>query len=245
MPFYLLLIFSIFQMFAGAVVAGEQYQQVQIVDPYIELQTGSGSGYPVFYVVERGGWIEIIKRKTDWFKVRANGKTGWVRREQLEQTLTPAGKKLDIRDASINDFLRRDWEMGLSSGDYNGSTIITAYSGYALSENLSVELSLSHVLGKYSSSILPNLDLLAHPFPEWRVSPYFALGTGKIKTSKRTVLAQTDDETDTTSHVGLGVRIYLSKRYILRLDYKNFVVFKSQDKNQENDTWQIGFAVFY
>lgn len=238
--------FALYCFLAALANAETDYQRVQVADPYIELQTGAGSGYPVFYVVDRGAWIEIIKRKTEWFKIRTdNGKEGWASRAQMEQTLTPAGEKMQIRDASLQEFSRRRWELGLSSGDYNGATIISAYTGYALSRNLSTEFSMSHVLGTYSSSILVNLDVLAHPFPEWRVSPYFALGTGKIKTKPKAALAQTSDQTDTTSHMGLGVRIYLTKRYILRVDYKNFVVFRSQNENQENDTWQIGFAAFY
>ncbi|MCW9024406.1 MAG: SH3 domain-containing protein [Gammaproteobacteria bacterium] len=244
--FFLNILITLLAGISMSAYAETENQRVQVADPYIELQTGAGSGYPVFHVVDRGEWIEIIKRKTEWFKIRTdNGKVGWASRDQMEQTLTPSGERMKIRDASLQEFSRRRWELGLSSGDYNGATIITAYSGYALSRNLSTELSLSHVLGTYSSSILPNIDLVAHPFPEWRVSPYFALGAGQIKTRPKTALAQVADQTDTTSHVGLGVRVYLTKRYILRVDYKNFVVFRSRDDNQENDTWQIGFAAFY
>ncbi len=65
---------------------------MQITDPYIELRTGPGRGYPVFFVAGRDEWIEILLRQTDWFKVRtANGQEGWVNRAQLETTLTEAG----------------------------------------------------------------------------------------------------------------------------------------------------------
>ncbi len=69
----------------------DQYFQVQVAEPYLELSTGPGRGYPVFHVVDRGELVEVLKRKTDWFKVRTGkGKEGWVRREDMELTLTAA-----------------------------------------------------------------------------------------------------------------------------------------------------------
>ena len=63
-------------------------ERVQVTDPYIELRTGPGRGYPVFFVAAREEWIEITLRHTDWYKVRtAGGKLGWVNRKQLESTL--------------------------------------------------------------------------------------------------------------------------------------------------------------
>ncbi len=230
----------------GFAQAQEDIPRVQVADPYLEMQTGAGSGYPVFYVVERGEWVEILKRKTEWYKVRTEkGKEGWVRREQMAQTLTPAGTRLQIHDVAEGDFARRRWEMGISSGDFSGATIISAWTDYGFTHNLSLELSASHILGSYSSSIMGNVSLLAHPFPEWRFSPYFALGTGVIQTTPKTALVQTRDRMNNTSHVGLGLRVYLTKRFIMRFDYKDLVIFSSQNENQEISVWQIGFSAFY
>ena len=63
-----------------------------VTDPYLEMRTGPGRGYPVFFVAARDEWIEIELRHTDWYKVRTEGgKVGWVHRAQLETTLTEAG----------------------------------------------------------------------------------------------------------------------------------------------------------
>ena len=83
-------------------------ERVQITDPYIELHTGPGRGYPVFFVAAREEWIEIELRHTDWYKVRtAGGKVGWVHRTQLETTLTEHGGKKAFRDIALDDYLRR------------------------------------------------------------------------------------------------------------------------------------------
>lgn len=233
-------------LWLGFAQAEDDYLRVQVADAYLEMQTGAGSGYPIYYVVERGEWVQILKRKTEWFKVRTDkGKEGWVRREQMVQTLTPAGTALELPDVAEGDFVRRRWEVGISTGDFSGATIISAWSGYGFTRNLSMELSASHVLGSYSSSIMGNVALLAHPFPEWRFSPYFSLGTGIIQTTPKTSLVQTQDRVNNTSHVGLGLRVYLAKRFTLRFDYKSLVIFSSQDDNQEINVWQMGFSAFY
>ena len=56
---------------------------------------------------------------------------------------------------------------------------------------------------------------------------------------------QEDDRTDQLAHVGGGIRVYLSRRFIFRAQYKNYVIFQSTDDNQEINEWKAGFAVFF
>ena len=79
-----------------------EHQQVTIAEAYIERHTGPGSGFPIFFVKQRGNKIEILSRKTDWFKVHTeSNKTGWVNRSQLEKTLTEAGVKKTFKDSAV------------------------------------------------------------------------------------------------------------------------------------------------
>ena len=50
----------------------DEPHKILIADPFIELHTGPGRGYPVFHVVERGREVTIVKRRTDWFQVRTD-----------------------------------------------------------------------------------------------------------------------------------------------------------------------------
>jgi hypothetical protein len=92
---------------------------------------------------------------------------------------------------------------------------------------------------------LINADLLAQPFPDWRFSPYLAIGSGVIDTKPRTVLIQAQDRNDRMSHVGIGLRTYLSRHFLLRMEYRNHVIFTSRDDNEEIDEWKIGFGIFF
>jgi hypothetical protein len=242
------LILASFLLFATAPTtqAEEPPQQVTIADPYIELHTGPGRGYPIFFVVERGEQIELLQRRTDWFKVRtAKGREGWVAREQMARTLTPAGEAVEIGDATRQDFIDRRWEVGGMSGDFGGASVLNLYGAFHFNPNLSAELSVSQALGNFSTSWLLNADLIAQPFPEWRVSPYLAVGGGIIRVNPRTTIIASPDRTDNTAHAGIGLRTYLTRRFLVRLEYKTYVVFQSVDENAEIDEWKLGFGVFF
>ncbi|MCO4812860.1 MAG: SH3 domain-containing protein, partial [Gammaproteobacteria bacterium] len=64
--------------------AAEELRSVVVADPYIEMRTGPGRGYPIFHVVDRGENISIVMQRTDWYLVRdADGDEGWVDRAQM------------------------------------------------------------------------------------------------------------------------------------------------------------------
>lgn len=231
---------------SGQVVGALGEIAVEIADPYIELHTGPGRGYPVFYVVERGEQITLLKRRTDWFQVRtARGKEGWVYRDQLARTLNPDGSVVAIRDPSWEDFEARRWEMSFSGGEFDGANVIALTAGYALSENLSFELNYSKVLGRFSSLDMTGISILHQPFPEWRVSPFFTLGTGSLRIKPSATLVQPQDRDEDYSNVGIGIKTYLSRRFLMRIEYKSYVVFTNRNENEEPKEWKIGFAFFF
>jgi uncharacterized protein YgiM (DUF1202 family) len=72
----------------------DESRKILIADPFIELHTGPGRGYPVFHVIERGREVTIVKRRTDWFQLRTDrGLEGWAPREQMIATLEPTGAR--------------------------------------------------------------------------------------------------------------------------------------------------------
>ena len=46
-----------------ALLAEDAYVQAYVTDPFIEMRTGPGTSYPIFFVAEQGEWIEILKSK--------------------------------------------------------------------------------------------------------------------------------------------------------------------------------------
>ena len=136
-------------------LADESNERVLVADPYLELHTGPGRGYPIFDIAERGERVEILKRHTDWFKVRtARGMEGWVSRPQMEATLTEAGEKKTFRDVLFDDYLARRMEFGFSFGRLSHDPLLAAYAGYRLHENFVAELTLAQSAGDFSTTSL-------------------------------------------------------------------------------------------
>ncbi len=245
-PLLLLCLFLIWISNPAAAWGSKHKQEVQIASPYIDLHTGPGKGYPKFYTASRGEWIALLKRKTGWFKVRtSNGRQGWVHENQLAKTLTPAGDALAIEGQTVVDFQKRKWELGFGAGDFGGADVISAYAGYNFTENIATEVTVSQALGTFSDTLFADVSLVHQTFPEWRVSPFFVLGGGIIKTDPNSTLVSAEDRQDNSLHVGGGVRLYLSKRFVLRLEYKNYLVLTSRDDDQEIEQWKLGFSAFF
>ena len=219
---------------------------VSVADPYLELHTGPGRGYPITHVVARGEEISVLKRRTDWFKIRDDrGREGWAHRAQMATTLTPAGTALAINDPSRDQFGEHQREVGVLAGDLEGANVITAYGSYAFNPHLAAELRLSHLLGNSSDGTIAALGL-THVFrPDWRIQPFVSIGTGMIHIQPKATLVQTPDRTDQLAYVGAGIKAYLSRRFIFRAEYNKYVVFTDRDDTEEANEWKLGFAFFF
>jgi len=242
----LMLLISLCPLLIATVHSQERHQEVVIEDPFIELHTGPGRGYPVFYVAERGEQIALLKRRTEWFKVLVpRGEEGWVHRNQLLRTLDLDGEPTDLPGFTLGDYTGRRWEVGALYGDFGGANVISTYGAFSLTENISFEMGLSQVLGRFSDSKLVNFNILHMMYPDRRASPFFTLGAGVIQTEPKATLVATVDRRDSLAHAGIGVRTYLTRRFVFRAEYKTYVVFTSRDDNEEVREWKAGFSFFF
>jgi hypothetical protein len=224
----------------------KRYYEVVVADPFIELHTGPGRGYPKFHVIERGEQIEVLKQRTDWFKVRSDrGVEGWASVDSMSRTMQPDGRPAKIDNPDRDDFSERRREIGVMLGDFDGANAISAYVAWLFTPNLSAELSGTNLTGRFSNGWMANINIVHQPFPEWRISPFFTLGTGILQINPKATLVAAEDRTDQTAHAGLGLRAYVSKRLLLRAEYKSYVVFTSRDDNEEVGEWKAGFSFFF
>jgi len=243
-----LLVALAFQLIpTGHVQAAEEVlREVAVADPYLEMHTGPGRGYPIFHVVDRGETVSIVMQRTDWYLVRTDRDTeGWVDADQMQLTLVPDGTEFDIERATVADFTNSRWEAGVLAGDFGGANIVSLYGGYSLNPNVSVEVWGSQILGNFSNGWTASVNVVHEAFPEWRISPFFTLGAGVIRTEPKSTIIQGEDRTDQIGHVGAGFRIYATRRFLLRAEYKSYVVFTSRDDNEEVEEWKVGFAFFF
>lgn len=224
----------------------QQHQTLQIAEPFIELHTGPGRGYPVFHVIERGRQVELISRRTDWFLLRTDrGVEGWTPREQLLATLQPDGQHMTLDEPSRDNYLSRRWQGGVMGGDFGGASLVSAFAGWHFTEQFVIEASASHVLGEFSDGYSLTLGLVHVFTPQRRLSPYFTLGGGLIRTEPKATLVRPDSRDDQLAYVGAGLQLYLTRRFMLRSEYRNNIVLTDRDDNEEVREWKyLGFAFF-
>lgn len=223
-----------------------EFQWVKIADAYIDLHSGPGRGFPVYQSIERGEWVEILRRRTEWFQLRSHrGVVGWASIQSMKETLTTEGDAFTVAEVTEDQFRQRTIELGFQFGEFESVNSLTTYGAWSFTENLAVELSYQEVLGDISDGQLLNLSLTNTPFPEWRFSPFFSLGAGVIRTNPFGALVQTEDREDNTAHVGAGLRTYLTRSFVFRMDYKHYVVLTSRNENENVEEWKLGFSVFF
>ena len=231
---------------AASVHAEDVNTRVQIVEPYLEVYTGPGRGYPVAQVVERGEWIEITRRRTDWFKIRTSrGKEGWAPRAAIETTVTEAGTPMRLRDVLSDDYRSRRFEAGFAGGLLEGDSYMQVRAGYRFHENLSGEFTVGLATGDFSTSNLYYVSLLSEPFPEWRLSPFFSLGLGRYYSTPKATLVGAIDTESNMANAALGARFYLTRRFVVRGDYRRHVVFVDQNRINEYNELSLGISLFF
>lgn len=231
-----------------ATAAEDGPAQVQIAEPFIELHTGPADGYPVFHVAPKGEWISVLKRRTSWFKVEtAKGKQGWVKQQALHLTLNSEGQEVRLFDGSFASFAERDIEFGALGGSFENVPSLTVFVSWVMTENILADLSVTQALGDFSENQFAVASVLHYPFPEWRVSPYFSLGLGQIRTKPRANLVEDGDQARTSDLLaaGVGLRYYLAQNFIVKLEYRSLLVLTDRDENEELEEWKLGFAVFF
>lgn len=221
-------------------------QKVQVVEPFIEMRTGPAAGFPVVHVSEKGEWLTLLKRKTDWIKIMdAEGREGWVAVEDLLLTHDATGKQVAITEPRFDDFRTRRWEAGLQMGEFDSTAVNSAYVAYWMTENLSAEASLSQVLGNSSEIQMASLSLLHQPFPSWRYSPFFSIGGGQIDIKPKATLISVENSSNSMAHAGIGMRCYVSDRFFVRLEVKEYKIFTNEERNEEATEWKLGLSVFF
>ncbi len=220
--------------------------RVQVREPFLEWRSGPGRGYPVIHVSERGDWVELGIRKTQWLKLRdSKGREGWAHIDDVLLTHDATGNRVAFNEPRWDDMDSRRWELGLQYGQLDSTASNSVNGVYWMTDHLAVELSATQVLGALSETRLYNFNLTHQAFPTWRVAPFFTLGGGRVDVKPKATLVRYNNRSDDSVHAGVGVRIYVTDRYFVRMDLKDYKIFTDRASNEEVTEWKIGLSVFF
>ena len=229
---------------AAAPAAGGE--RLQVNEAFLELHTGPGRGYPVFHVVERRQWISVELRRTDWYRVRAEGgQVGWVHRRQLEATLTEAGTDKTFRDLILDDYLGHKLEFGGAWGRFKSEPMLKLWTQYRLADTVGLELGVGQVQGVFSGTDFWAVSLSSEPWSDRRLSPFFSVGLGKFKNIPNASLVNAAATDAKLAHATFGLRWYLGERFVARVDGSLYTAFVADNRSIEYRAFTAGIAFFF
>jgi hypothetical protein len=224
-------------------VAGDPETAI-VRSAYLELHTGPGRGFPRDHAVAQGDEIELLARRTDWVRIRApRGVTGWVPRRTLQAALgQPAPEPVDWLSLRALGERERGFEAGVDLGDFQGASLISAWTGYSLNESLMVQAEAGQFMGNVSDGWLGAVNVVHRPFPSWRIAPYFMVGTGLVQTDPRSTLVQSEARDEELLQAGLGADVWIARSLILRIEYRNVQISTDRDEREEVNQWKAGVS---
>ena len=228
----------------GSLHAASRHLELVVSQPYLEMHSGPGRGFPVVYVVGRDDVVTVLFSRTDWYKVRApNGQEGWVRRDDLARTKLDTGEPAPI--PPYPEFASHRWEMGAGYGVYNRENLVTAYGDFGLTNSLDIEFVVQQALGTLDNRFITSIGLRHTFIPEWKwFSPTASIGAAYQHIDDKVPPAPLESHNQ-MAHASLGARGFITRRFMWRADWRKYVVFNALNVNEELEEWKFGLAVFF
>lgn len=233
-------------------------ERLQVRDAFIDLRTGPGRGYPVVQVIEKGQWLRVELRRTDWYRVRSEstqgsphddsglpGRVGWVHRSQLERTLTEDGAGKTFGDVVLDDYLARRVEFGLATGRMRSEPLTRFWGTWRAADTLAVEAAFTQVQGTYASTGWWQVSLVSEPWSDQRWSPFFSLGLGRLSNRPNSTLVADTPTKANVAAAGLGLRWHVSERFVARIEGTLLSAFASDTRTAEYRAVALGLSFFY
>ncbi len=230
---------------------GDDAVSLKVIDTYADMHTGPAQGYPIFYVVEQGEWIEILTRRPDWYEVRTlRGKVGWVTAAQIARTLQDTGEPADLPTVGYGDYLKNSWRVGMAggsfvSGEFSGANTFNATLAYRPLSWMGIEAESGRFLGSELQGTITSLNVFFEPLSDWRWSPALMLGGGSTRIKEQPVIPIFGSNEYTHFQYGVRLNYYLGRNFVIRGEYRNLAL-SSDDVDQEDSaTWNFGFSTFF
>lgn len=223
----------------------EKSLTVEIVEPFVNMHTAPGRGYPIFHVAEQGDEITVLKRKTNWYKVKtASGTSGWVKSKELAHTLGPSGIPVDLPEINHGDYLKSLWRAGFTAGQLEGAAAYSLLLGFRPFAHVGLEGEYGEVFDNSATGNYYGGNVIFEPVPSWKITPFLTIGTGRMNFEKRQTLAGETIEEARYTNYGGGLHFYVGRNFVIRGEYKWYSVSAPLEDVRLNEL-RIGFYAFF
>jgi hypothetical protein len=145
----------------------------------------------------------------------------------------------------LDDYLSRRVQAGAAWGQFNSALMLKVWSSYRLSDTLSAEATLGQVQGTFSGTGFWHVNLMSEPWSDRRISPFFGIGLGRMSNVPNASLVDANNTDAQMANAALGMRYYLSDRFVLRGDYTLYTAFVSDNRSLEFRALTAGISFFF
>jgi len=232
-------------MISPTITFGEDtaWQEATIIEPFLEIHTGPGSSYPVFYVAEKGETVSLMKRRVDWYEIRLrNGTEGWAYRHEIEKTLLAAGYRKRWTERIYDKFITRRAALGWSAGTFGGDQALYVRITYTLIDSLALEANGGFASGDLGSTQLYHGGVVVTPWRgEW-LTINGTIGGGVTHVSPTSLLVNVESGTFSTAYAGAGITIPLFRNLEGRADVRHFTLFMNTEQTEEFQEYSAGLV---
>lgn len=219
---------------------------LKVIDPYLELHSGPGRGYPIFHVIEQDQDVTVHTRRTNWFYVSdRRNRQGWVKQEGLARTLAPTGLPAALPDIQHGDFLAQQGRIGFAFGQLGTSNMANVIVGYRLLSFLGAEVEYGQVFDDTSDGVNYGGSILFEPIKNWSFTPFISKGLS-WQDWKNKVKGSVGDNTRSTKteFTGVGMNYYIGYSFVVRAEFRK-IYFIGDEDSVSNSAWQVGFSSFF
>ena len=196
--------------------------------------------------------ITIIKERTNWYRIRVTTNNhdeleGWIKKQDIAKLSELNGQQLTDTPKGFEGYLERNFEVSLYGGLLDDITSLSGGVTWVWTKNLALDINYSQAFGDTSDIDIYSIRIRQTIFPSWKLSPYVAVGTGRIRTEPNVNLVQSGDESRTNSHfeTGLGLRYFLRESVLLNMEYRSILALTDRDEQERIDQWLIGVSVYF
>ncbi len=219
------------------------FQRAKVIEAFLELHTGPGRSYPVFYIAEKNETLFLMKKRTDWYKVRLlTGEEGWVHRDEVEKTLRASGIRKSwserFYERFIGGFLSGSW----SGGQFENDPALFLRLAYRLTKVLSAELTLGRSSGDLGDTDLYLAGMTLTPWKGRWFSLSAVIGGGVVKTAPAQLLVNAQSDRFETAYAGAGFSVPLLDRLFLNGNFRHYTLFINPKRNRSFQELSLGLA---
>jgi hypothetical protein len=242
-------------LFLGGTAQAASY--VRVLTQTAPVRTGPGADYRTMHVAERGEVMTVKERgsKGYWFRVELDdGSSGWVFGEQVasfevvddpnESGFSKAmtGVRRAILGPSPVPYA--NVELAVSAGLMGGEGVFFFRPAWLIDPYFALEGFIATSPGSSEELFMGGAGITLRMLPGAAIGPYLHGSAGGVYRSPKADSFTLQTRTEVCLNLGGGFEITLRKRITLRLDFREWVFFDT-NQSQTAEEYTGGLAIFF